>query len=249
MSDNSTHTELLIRFLDKELSVKEESDLLQMIDKSPSLMAELESLRTARQAIQHFGLKENIARVRLDMIKEEKPAARVIPFYKKPLSVAAAIILIALASVFYFYFETSSQEFYATHFSSYSVGITRGSSPSPLTNAYEKKDYAQVNALFSSIAQPSNEDYFFFGLSLLEQNKAKEASVFFETILQQKSPDSTGLYAEEAEYYLALAYINLHQPEKAYPLFEKIRKDPFHHFHDKITRMDMWRLKILDWKN
>lgn len=249
MSDNSTNIELLIRFLDGELSEQEQTSLLEAINNSPSLKEELEALRTSRQAVQHFGLKENIARIRLDMLQETKPVAKLIPFYRKPVSVAAAILLIALVGGLYFYFETSSQEFYASHFSSYSVGITRGSAPSPLTSAYEKKDYTQVNALFSSIAQPNNEDYFFFGLSLLEQNKSKEASVFFETILEKKSADSSGIYMEEAEYYLALAYINLHQPEKAYPLFEKIRKDRFHHFHSKVNAMDMWRLKILDWKN
>ncbi len=249
MNDNSTHTDLLIRYLDGELTDSEAAELRQKLEQSPSLNDELTSLATARMAMQHFGLKNDIARVRAEMLASRQPAARVVPFYRRPMAVAAAIILIAIVSGLYFYFGSSSQEFYASHFSSYSVGVTRGTSNSPLTKAYEQKDYTRVNALFSSLAQPGNEDYFFFALSLLEQNKIKDGSVFLETIVQQKTPDSSGSYREEAEYYLGLAYIRLHQPQKAVPLFEKIRNDKFHHYHDKVTRMDMWRLKILGWKN
>ena len=249
MNDNSTHTQLLIRYLDGELDEQEATKLREQLENSPAWKEELESLQIARMAVQRYGLKNDIARVRSEMINSTDNTARVIPFYRRPMSVAAAIILIALVSALYFYFGTSSQEFYATHFASYTVGVTRGTSASPLTKAYEQKDYKQVNALFAAQAQPRNEDYFFFALSLLEQNKARDASVFFETILQEKSPDSTGSYREEAEYYLSLTYIQLHQPKKAIPLFEKIRNDKFHHYHDKVTWMDMWRLKMLDWKN
>src|SRR4051812_30157307 len=81
--NNSTpydRDELLMRYLDGELSDSEREEFEQQLQQDESLQQELESLQLAKQAVISYGLKEQVAAIHQTMMvemKEETPVRQI----------------------------------------------------------------------------------------------------------------------------------------------------------------------------
>ena len=158
------------------------------------------------------------------------------------MRVAAILILLVAGMGAYEYITLSSKKMYDQLYAPYELRSTRAQENlSPLESAFSKKDYANTITIFLSTKQHSTADYFFTGISYMEFNEPREAIQYFQAALK----DSSGLYKDELEYYLALSYLYTHRIKEAKPLFEKIHSDPNHLFHDKVNNWFLMKLSLV----
>ncbi len=248
MNSELYNTELLIRYLDKELSTEETIALENRIEKETSLKLELERLKLAKEAVRLYGLKEQVGKIHNEM----RGQAKLIPLQQKStirsisrwtMRIAAILILVVLGVGVYQYATLSSEKLFDEQYESYEIRAERGAQSESLEEvAYRKKDYSGVITAFNNSPTHSTADYFFLGLVHLQQNNSKEAVKNLE--LANTSADTSRLYKDESEYYLALAYLKDKQTDKAYKIFRKIHSDPNHLFRDKVNRWFLRKLSL-----
>ena len=249
MNENFTNTELLIRYIDRELSAAEESELKNSLQNSPALQQEYDQLLLSRDAVKSLGLKNQISAIHNEMMQEllsaPKTKAPVVSLYKWSMRMAAALFLVALSSAIYLYFTVSGIGIYDSKYSEYTVSNTRSAETgSPIVNAYKAKDYTKLIELSKFFKSSNPEILFLTGMAYLQTNQTEEAIKSFESLLEQKEQG----FKEDAEYYLALAYIRSNNYKAAIPIFKKINQDKLHPYNSKISSWDIRKLDLVQWK-
>jgi tetratricopeptide (TPR) repeat protein len=121
----------------------------------------------------------------------------------------------------------SAETLYNEHFRQPGATTVRGGGTAPWRAAYEQKRYAEaITELTKEIAntpgQPHSEAYLYLGLAQLGAGQAKEAIEAF----RQVGSDST--YADDAQWYQALAYLKLGDIDNAKKLLQAIAAQTGH---------------------
>ena len=88
---------------------------------------------------------------------------------------------------------------------------------------YNTQDYAKAAALFSKVleSRPDMQVELLYGVSNFEEKKYPEAKQSFGKVIDDKN----NLYIDQAQWYLALCYLNTSETEKAKQLFKAISKE------------------------
>ncbi len=245
MNPNSTHTELLNQYLDRELDPSATKDLELQLSQDIKLKEELDRLVLARDGIKLFGLREQVKSIRKELRpqSEIKRTGVVRNISRWTLRIAAVLLLVIAGLGIYEYTSLSSDKLFNQQYEPFEIRTDRGAEGKGAVELeYAGKNYSSAIASFHSSSHHGPADNFFVAQAYLHEHKSAEAIKYFELALI--SSDTTHLYKEETEYYLALAYLQGHQVNKAIPLFEKIHADPNHPFHDKVSD---WFLRRLSW--
>lgn len=250
MNDNFTHTDQLIRYLDGELNSDETALLQEKINSAPEMAAELESLRHTRDAVKTYGLKKTIGSLHAEMMQEMKPGAVVhrigIRQIARYSSRIAAVLLLVLGSIIlYQYFSATPESLYRDADTAFQLRETRGAQTSLLEDAYRTGNDTEVLKTFPAIKNHSAEDYFLQGNAALHTNNAAIAIQSFEALAQKNKQDNTHFFEEDAQYFLALAYLRNNEPAKALPIFTLINASPGHPYHAKVGNWFMRKLERL----
>ncbi len=253
--DNSTSnmSELLVRYLDGELSGTEKENLEQQLATDNSLQEELESLKTAREAVKQFGLHHTVTGIHREMMKEMQLPVRKMNTTRRiirySIAVAASIILAVGGIMVYHIFTLSSNRIFASNYRSYELGTLRdgGTHETPVEKAYREKNYKEVVALTEK-SQVAREESFLSAMSYLELNNNTMAIERFKRVLFLNQEDKSGLWKDEAEYYLALTYVRNKDFDLALELLYKMQGNPTHLYNQKITRKLIRQVKLLKWR-
>jgi len=255
--DNSTHntSELLVQYLDGELSGSEKDDLEMQLKVDASLKAELESLQLAREAVGLYGLKQQVSAVHQQMMNElQAPVVKINParrIVRYSMAIAASVLLIFLSITAYIFFTLSPDKLFADNYHSFELSTTRGGNeaePTAIEKAYREKNYKEVTDLTTKWSEPDIRDEFLAGISSLELNKSSEAIHFFNGVIKLNETRDKPIYKDETEYYLALSYLKNKDYDLALELMNKIHNDPDHLYHKKITNKLILRVKMLKWR-
>lgn len=255
--DNSTQkSELLIRYLDGEMSEAERKEFENQIAADLSLQGELESLRLAKKAVQSFGLKEQIAAVHSSILNEaakQAPVIKTTPLrrvIRYCVSIAASILLIITSYWIFKFYTLSPDKMYASNYIAYELPTPRDTDsipPSAFEKAYRASDYKEVIRL-SNVSGLSIKEIFLTGISFLETEEIAKAISSFQVVIAEVGKTGIRNLREEAEYYLALAYLKNRDYDQALGLMIGIQEDPNHTYHDKFSRSFIRDVKILKWR-
>jgi len=256
--DNFTQQqELLMQYLDGDMSQPEREEFEKRLSSDESLRLQLEDLQTAREAIKMYGLKQQVAAVHRERMEEIKPEANVRKISSTrriarfSLRVAAGIVLVALCFLAYNFFSLSSGKLYNENYNSFELSSVRGDNETRATEiekAYRKKNYQDVIALSSKYPGASIKDEFLEGMSFLELDKPSDAiDVFINVLIRDQNSDHP-VYKDDAEYYLALSYLKTKSYEKALVLMNAIHENPLHIYHEKFTKGFIRKVKMLSWR-
>jgi TolA-binding protein len=179
-----------------------------------------------KAAIGSYGLKQEIARLHKENMKAvEGASSPVIRMMRPMMKIAASLLILIIAGSVYFYFNSTSEQLFNDAFISYSPVTTRGE------NADRSID--SRTALF-------NRAYEYL------QKQELDSSI---AILQRIRNDAgAGSIAENADYYLALAYLRNHQASKALTIFKKIAGDVDHPYYKEVSSWLLWKVRFLAWK-
>ena len=250
MSENFTSTELLIQYMDGDLTGESLTSVENAIRLNPELLEELEHLRSAREAVISFGLKKQVGALHQEMMSElnEENLPRIQParsFLRRSLSLAATVLLVVGLYTAYQYLAVSPDKLFRESYQPYSLHETRGSNPSPLEESFKKADMEGTIRQFESLPAPTVQEYFIAGNAYMEMKQFPKAIASFTALQQSNTSQQTHYFEEDAEYYLALGYLGNNEPVKAIPIFEKINANPSHPYHKKVSSWFLARLHRL----
>ncbi len=89
---------------------------------------------------------------------------------------------------------------------------------------YKTNDFKNAAVYFKKVINREPKDMYstlLYGISNFEGHKYPEAQKSFNRVIQ----DRNNLYIDQAEWYLALCYLNTDENDKALQLFEKIKNE------------------------
>jgi hypothetical protein len=248
MSENSTNTDLLIRYLDGELEGAELESVKKDIEADPALHEELENLSLAKKAVTAYGMHKKIQSIHPKMMQELREnsgkgtgVTRMI--FQYGFRAAAILIVLFGISVFYQYYTSTPEKLFNENFQSYDLRVTRGSSNSSLEDLYEKGDMTGLINRFNHLKSPQVADYFLAANAYLNTRRPDSAVILFVGLENLNRTNQTHYFEEDTEYFLALSYLANKEPVKALPLFEKIHANPGHPFHSAVSAWFLTRLR------
>ncbi|HWK03269.1 MAG TPA: hypothetical protein VNS58_06540 [Puia sp.] len=273
MADN--HTQSLIDHLDESLIGKGSVEMEKKISDDPEMAQEWIHLNLAVNAVQDAGLHEQVAavkavwlaqrpveaqagfvRARADLSGTDadaviRPAAtRVRTLYLNVMRVAACILILAGGAGVFKYATTSSSGLYGKYYTSYILNANRGNeAKDAMGEAYNNKNWEAVIMLFNTTKEKTNKSYFLTGMADLELKKYVDAIDKFQQVIAANVLSGSDYFQDEAEYYLAMSWLASNDANEAYPLFEKIKANKGHLYHDKVAEMSFTDLHIAQYKN
>lgn len=158
-------------------------------------------------------------------VKQLSDARRIVRY---AISVAACILLVVVGVIGYNFYKLSPNGVFNEHYEPYNLSTEPGTPPATANN--------DTLILFLS------------GMSQLEKKNYSEAIPYYKKVIEANEKAGTRRFKDEAEFYLALAYICEKDFDLALELLHKIHDDPHHLYQEKVTRKLLRQVKWLKWR-
>jgi hypothetical protein len=226
--------ETLLRYLDGEMDQTEKKLFEDHIQHDSELKERLQSLQIAIASVQQFGTTEKVRSIHSEMMQELAPLqreTRVMPMRKivrYGLAIAASIIIV-FVGINIFSSQPSAQKLYNEAFVDYDASGVRGNSnETTLSKQYQNHQYKSVIAQAGS-QNVSQRDSLLVGISYLKANQTSDATNWLKAV----SPQSA--VKQDAEFYLAMAYLKNENYKEAGQLMEQIHSNANHVYHNQFS--------------
>ncbi len=248
---NETPEELLDSIV---FGASREEDVIETIDEHDRehFLRDLALHRSAAVLIQQRSIIDQVKSVEQAYLKNHlapshsigsRTAKNIVRIF---VSVAAIFVVAVTAIVLYWFTGNTSGQLFGEHYTTYQVNVERSgsSTSSPFISEYQQKRFEQVIALHAKSSALTAREKMVVAGSFMELRRYDQAIIMFKDILSQNVATGSRLYHDEAEYYLALAYIKVEQYDNASALFNKIYTDKEHTFNAEV---DWWFLTRVKW--
>jgi tetratricopeptide (TPR) repeat protein len=249
--DNSTPgmEELLVKYLDGELVGTEKEKMEGRLISDANLRQKLENLQATREAVRLYGLQQRVGNIHQQMMKEmQPPVAKMTSrgMIRFSMAIAAGILLLIGGVFIYNIVNLSSDKVFASNYRSYDLGSMRGDNNelSTLEVAYNEKKFDTVISITFDRPFTTREN-FLRAIAFTEMGNDVKAIDVYKEVIASNQKGGTSIMNDESEYYLALTYLRHKDYDKAKQLFVKIKEDPDHLYHTKVTRKLLRQLKML----
>lgn len=235
----------LARELSPEMRDRLEADLMQ--DKA--LLDDLEALKASQEGIRLAAWKSIISKVQADFLAQDQEEIPV-RFLSKASDSAwtwtmriAASFLVLLVAGGMIFVASISPESITSNQVEYVIPVMRSgnSGSSDLKEAFAKGAYQEVIILAKEANLVDEESQFLLGLALLKTENLQEAIQLFSSL------ENTH-FGDPADYYLVQAYLRQGDFNQAKVVMEKIMEDSDHAYRNNFNLLDIWKVKILNWK-
>jgi hypothetical protein len=165
--------------------------------------------------------------------------------------VAASLIGIIMITALRYYARLSSENIFREEFVPYTLSTTRGPGSShDITSLYRSGDYDAYLAEYKLKQVKSLQEIFLAGNAyLIKDHSAHAIESFSQVVCQnEKLASDDQRYYEDAEYFLALSYLQNNDPDKAQPIFQKIASSPTHPYHHEVGKGLLWKVSVAKFK-
>jgi tetratricopeptide (TPR) repeat protein len=256
MNNNNTNSDILVQYLDNELSSEDKTNLENQLKHDAVMQQELENLALAKSAIKTYGLKKHVAIIHTEMMHEmvvEKTSAAQQGIVRKMISIsmkiAAAVFIVIIGLGIYQYSTVTPDKLFVSNYKPYTLTVNRGAiETDKIENAFQEQNYAAVITQFETLRKASSKENFLAGIAYMETNNYKNAIAAFNNVLSKNTLEKTSIFNDDAEYFLALSYLKNNNIKLATPIFEAIHTNTNHLYNDKVNNTFIRGLKILNWK-
>lgn len=252
MNSNNINTYKLIEYLDDELSSDERSLVEVQLNQQTDLQQELAYLSLTKSAVKMYGLKYKVGFIHKEMMleiegnKSATAVGLVRRISKISMKIAASLLIGLLCLGVYQYATITNDKMFANEYKTYEVNVSRGVEEiAVLEKLFQEKNYESVIKNFIGIENPAVKENFFVGVSYLETKNYKNAIGAFRKVLELNIAQQQNIFNDDAQYFLALAYLKNKDIKIAYPIFKEIKNNPKHLYNDKITNVFMLNLRLL----
>ncbi|PWS26350.1 hypothetical protein DHW03_16345 [Pedobacter yonginense] len=247
MNNSEENTELVLKYLDGELTEAEQLSFETSLKSNIAMQQEFENLKTAKLGLKHYGLKADVAAVHQDMmhaIKGNDLKVHKLKWLPNIFKIAASIFVILFLALSYKFFSVNPERIYEEQYIPYTIGIDRGNAnTNSLEIAYQNQDYQAVIAVYKQLKKASTKELFLAAQAYSKLNDLTNAIIILQYILQTEGNE--GPFHDDAEYYLGLAYMWKHDYNATFKIFEKIYQDKSHVYHEKVSLGTLFDLKLL----
>lgn len=256
MDNNNTNSDILIQYLDNELSQEDKINLENQLKYNSVMQLELENLTLAKSAIKTYGLKKHVNNIHVEMMNEmaiEKTSFSqqgiVRKIVRTSMKVAAAAFIVMLGLGIYQYVTTTPDKLFASNYKPYSLSVNRGVvETNMIEKTFQEKNYTSVITQFETLKNASSKESFLAAVAYMETNNYKNAIAAFNNVLSKNTLEKTSILNDDAQYFLALSYLKNNNIKLSMPIFEMIKNNTNHLYNDKVTSAFMGKLKIIYWK-
>jgi tetratricopeptide (TPR) repeat protein len=244
--------EILIDHLDKTIQGESLPEAEALLANDNEAREDFQYLQTAVEAVKHTALHARVAAVRAEM----QPAA-VVPIRKTEahtitrniLRVAAVLFLLLGSVTVYKLVTVSSGDLFQKHYTSYTLNTARGEeATSPLEQAYRNNSWSEVSTQYEATVSKTSKDHFLAAMASMELEQYPQAIERLNAVLNNNVRTGDNYFQDEAEYYLALAYVADDKAEEAAPLLKRISAEDGHLYQQKAKDIIGIDLKILELK-
>jgi len=169
--------------------------------------------------------------------------------FTKDLKTKIGLAIVALSifsgfSVIYVCYKATPEKLFSENYHPYERRILRGvSDSSSLKNFYSNGKMDSVILEFNTSKAPVPEEFLLAGIAYLEKNLPQKAIETFKLMIQKNADSNSDMFEDDAEYYLAMSYLNNQEPEKAMPIFEKIQSEPDHPYNSNVSEWFLLNVK------
>ncbi len=241
MDNNFTNNEkILIDYIDGLVTPEQRLSIESRLKMDENFQQEYKNLILAKEAVRNYGLVRKVSLVHQKMMVEMQSPVKNIStgrnMAKMVSAVAAAVVLIVAGYWFFNMQQVSSEKIFASNYKTYEIPVVRDNEQqSAIVKAYSNKDYNSVVKITEVSTSNTAQDFFLTGAAALELKDAAKAIANFSTVLAINKNSSQSTYKDEAEYYLALAYIQNNNNKSADSLLQKIKQDVEHKYNSFVT--------------
>ncbi|MCF8364321.1 MAG: tetratricopeptide repeat protein [Bacteroidales bacterium] len=222
------------QYLEGGLKGNELKDFEKSLETDPELAATVKDYKMAVKSIDLYGRNE--LKKRLRKIHHDEISGKNILVRRQLLKIAAIFIgfLIVSGPFLYnhFYGQPKYQNLYEQNFTIYPDILSQRGEAIPenlmldeAMSYYKNNDFENASVLFEALDSsdlPIEDAIIFYrGISYLGEGNPEKASGIFKIIIS----DTKNPFRKQAEWYLALSFINLKQPVEAKSLLEEIVKN------------------------
>ena len=247
MINDLPNDEILMRYLDGDLSGEERIQLETIMENDPNLRDRVRDLQIAIEAVRQAGTAEKIRGLHKKMIAEgivnderaDRPVRKII---RMAMGIAASIALLVAALGIYTY-QLSVEKTFETHFLNYTTSVSRGSLEyeSKTPELFLERKYQQIVDQ-SKTYTPKPADQLLISISYLHLNKPSPAIAILKELQENEN------YKEDADYYLGMAYLKNNEPDAALDELKKIHNNKAHAYHRQVSDGLIRELRLLTWK-
>lgn len=252
--DNSTPdmSQTLVQYLDGELTADQQATVAQQLAGQQALQGEFDNLLLTREAIRFAGLQKQVAGIHATMMEEmAAPVKKMTPvkkIFRYSIAVAASLLLIVGGYLAYSFYSLSPNKVFDANYQTYELSTVRDGNnvPGATEQAYQAKNY---QAVIDQAASSSDiKDIFLVAMSQLELKKNTAAITNFKKVIALNQSAGSNTRKDEAEYYLALAYIRNRDYDLALEQLRAIHDNPDHLYNDKVSNKLMREVRWLKWR-
>jgi hypothetical protein len=244
--------EILIDYLDKQLSSEESAQVESVVNNNIDYKKELQYLNLAIDTVRLDSINQKVASIRQSLGEKQRvemPAPAIVRNINKvALRIAASIVLFLLVASVYKYVSVNNQSFYNRQFTGYELSNSRGQDTHDAeAEAYQNKKWNEVISIYQEQLNKSNQQSFLAGMAEMQLKHFPNAIGLFENIMNSQSGDMA--FKEEAEYNLSMSYLMNHEGKKAIDIINKIKENPNHTYYPIVSKISPIDLKIIELKN
>lgn len=188
-------------------------------------------------------LTNTLHRIDQRIDQKTRPKRRFLPFL---LKIAASLLILIIPIYFLFQTTSNPEQLFAQSFQAIpsaipQSGIDRGEHASQEAQhkalaLYEQEKYSEAIPVFESYLENQEANTpvrFYYGISLLAEQKAHQSIEQFERVFQESTNHA---YQRSAQWYQALAYLLLNQKQNARAILEELtQKDG--DFHEEAQEL------------
>ena len=255
MNNNYTKSELLVQYLDGELSPDEKGQLEVELKTNADLQEELQNLALAKNTVKIFGIKQKVGNIHREMMSEMATTGNnsktgiVRKMARSNMRIVASILIILVGLATYKYVNISPDNLFAENYQPFSLSVNRGTAEiTAMEKAYQQKNYKEVIDRFVGSTVTDQKENFLAGQASLINKDYKKAIEYFKHVLALNASANETIFKEDAEYYLGLSYLKTNELKSARSMFETIHNNSGHLYNDKVNDGFMRQLKWVDWK-
>lgn len=250
--NNNITPEMLIRYLDNELTAEERLQVEKELG-DPDINEQLSRLQLAKKAFQLYARRQQVAAAIRPLRQVDRSETSQRPdrsWLRTAMRVAAVIILLVVVAGIIQYSLLDNQRLFSSQYEAFSLGTYRSDAPpSSIEQAFRQNDFPLVVQRYKETNSIASTDHFLAGQAFLSLNDAPNAIAAFEKQLALNSALEFKPYQDDTEYYLALAYLLAGDIAKALPIFEKIHDQPSHAYHREVSGWYIFKLQMLKRKS
>lgn len=166
------------------------------------------------------------------------------------LTVAVLFVLVGYGG--YQFVTLDRQALYDEKFVAYQLPTTRDGNalPTALDSLYRAGNYAAVVQRGAALSpqQRQPQPYFLTAMAYLNLRQYDAALGQFRALRALNRQNATPYFEQETDYYEALAELAVGDYERAYTGLERIYNNPRHLFHGNVSRVDLWKTKLLAYR-